>query len=64
MALELLNQGLRLPKRKTIFISARKECLLFGSIMSAVDPVTVIAVFEEVKVTKTSIKSRLYSVTR
>ncbi|CBY19353.1 unnamed protein product [Oikopleura dioica] len=26
------------------------ECLLFGSIMSAVDPVTVIAVFEEVKV--------------
>jgi len=34
----------------TILKIARKECLLFGSIMSAVDPVTVIAVFEEVKV--------------
>ena len=30
--------------------SLTEKCLLFGSIMSAVDPVTVISVFEEVKV--------------
>ena len=33
-----------------IIDSLDEKCLLFGSIMSAVDPVTVISVFEEVKV--------------
>ena len=31
------------------------ECLLFGAIISAVDPVAVIAVFEEIHVHKTLI---------
>lgn len=34
----------------SLFDIESQKCLLFGSIISAVDPVTVIAVFEEINV--------------
>ena len=39
-----------LSKPPYIFYLGLMECLLFGSIISAVDPVAVIAVFEEIHV--------------
>ena len=36
--------------RSNLFDIKSQKCLLFGSIISAVDPVTVIAVFEEINV--------------